>query len=73
MVVKKKISPSIEEFIDKGAPVKASKDMDFKSVLIRIPTSILAELDERLKNKLRISRTQWIVEAIHEKLRDFTD
>lgn len=70
MTVKKKISPELERFIDKGADVKASKDKGFKNILVRMPTSVLTELDESLENKPWLNRTQWIVEAIHEKLKD---
>ena len=70
MAVKKKVSPSIERFIDKGADVKASKDKRFKNILVRMPTSILTQLDSWIENKPWINRTQWIVEAIHEKLKN---
>lgn len=59
----------MDSFIDKGADVKSNKDKIFKNVLIRMPTSVLDELDECLKMKPWVNRTQWIVEAIHEKLR----
>jgi hypothetical protein len=65
----KKISRSIEAFIDKGADVKSTKDKGFKNVLIRIPNSILEELDELIKKKPWLNRTQWIVEAIHDKIK----
>ena len=68
MAVKKKVSPAIDNFIDKGADVKANKDRSFQNVLIRVPKSILIRLDEAVQNKPWLSRTQWIVEAIHEKL-----
>jgi hypothetical protein len=73
MAVKKKASPSIQRFIDKGADVKASKDKDFKNILVRIPRIILTELDERIEKRPWLNRTQWILEAIHEKLRANSD
>ena len=68
MAVKKKINQSLNSFIDKGADVKATKERGFKNVLIRIPQNFLTEIDEALEKKPWLTRTQWIVEAIHEKL-----
>jgi hypothetical protein len=72
MSVKRKKDPLMERFIDKGADVKASKDIGFKNVLVRLPTSILTELDACIEKKPWVNRTQWIVEAIHEKLKGNT-
>jgi hypothetical protein len=69
MAVKKKVSPQVDSFIDKGAEVKAIKESGFKNILVRIPTSILNSLDEWIDHKPWINRTQWIVGAIHEKLK----
>ena len=69
MAVKKKMNQSIENFIDKGADVKATKDKSFKNVLVRVPSEILKELDKSLDGKPWLSRTRWIVEAIHTKLK----
>lgn len=68
MTVKKKVIPSVNSFIDKGADVKESKEMEFKNILFRIPMNILNQLDDCIQKKPWINRTQWIVEAIHEKL-----
>lgn len=68
MAVKKVVTKSVYKFIDKGADVKANKDKGFKTILIRIPTGILNELDEELEKKPWLNRTQWIVEAIHDQL-----
>jgi len=69
MSVKKKVTSSIDSFIDKGAQVKANKDKSFRNILIRMPTGILDELDSWVEKKPWINRTQWIVEAIHERLK----
>jgi hypothetical protein len=69
MSVKKKVSDLIDSFIDKGADVKSRKDKSFKNVLIRIPTSILNQLDDSVGRTPWLTRTQWIVNAIHEKLK----
>ena len=70
MTVKKKVAPSISSFIDKGADVKGKKHKGFKNILVRMPIAILDELDEFIEKKpWVINRTQWIIEAIHQKLK----
>lgn len=69
MAVKKKLASSIERFIDKGADVKGNKNKGFKNILIRIPINVLEQLDELIETKPWINRTQWVVEAIHIKLK----
>lgn len=68
MVVKKKLSRDVETFIDKGADVKSGKDKHFKKILIRVPTHILNQLDSAVSRKPWFTRTQWVVNVIHEKL-----
>jgi hypothetical protein len=68
MSVKKKVTFTVDSFIGKGADVKESKEKGFKNILIRMPIGILSELDAWVEKKPWINRTQWIVEAIHEKL-----
>lgn len=68
MAVKKKITPSVDSFIDKGADVKAKKEKGFKNILVRVPTKILDDLDNLLEQKPWLNRTQLIVESISEKL-----
>lgn len=68
MSVKKKIIWSVEKFINNGADVKSGKEKLFKNVLIRIPMDILNQLDESVEKKPWLTRTQWVVNAIHEKL-----
>ncbi len=65
MVIKKKIS----DFIDKGADVKGNKEKEFKNILLRVPQSILKQLEETLGKKPWVSRNQWIIDSIHEKLK----
>lgn len=40
------------------------------SVLLRIPTDMLARIDASVKRRhpVRISRVSWIIEALHERL-----
>ncbi len=70
MAVKKKVSASMDSFIDKGADVKASKKLTFKNVLIRIHESILLKVDWAVENNPGITRTQWILQAIQEKIKN---
>jgi hypothetical protein len=70
MAVRKKAIPEIEKFIDKGADVKASKKNGFKNILVRVPVGVLTEVDEWLLKKPWLNRTQWIVQAMYQKLVD---
>jgi predicted DNA binding CopG/RHH family protein len=60
----------IEELISKGARVIADNELKKKATCInlRLPTSMLDEIDLVLSKKVGISRTGWILQAIHEKL-----
>lgn len=69
MSVKRKATSSISNFIDKGAAVKASKEKEFKNILIRVPHTLLSELDALIEKKPWVTRTQWILDSIHEKLK----
>jgi hypothetical protein len=68
MVVKKKIDLSVKDFIDNGAEVRAIKKYGYKNVLIRIPNEILNHVDIAVEKKPWCTRTQWIVDAIYEKV-----
>lgn len=69
MSVKKKVNSSVASFIDKGAAVKTTKEKSFKNILIRVPETILQAVDAEIEKKPWLTRTQWIVEAMHEKLK----
>ena len=69
MAVKKKITPLMNTFIDKGADVKSNKkSKSFKNILIRVPDDILNQIDKTLEKTIWTSRTHWIIEALLEKL-----
>lgn len=64
------MSPSVDSFIDKGADVKTGRGKEFRNVLVRVPGDILADLDAYLvRNKPWLPRNQWIIEAVHDKLK----
>ncbi len=78
MSVRKKLEKPINENIDidalieKGARVKEDKIEDSKQwtyINIRIPVKMLDNVDECVSNRIGITRTGWLLEAIHEKLK----
>lgn len=73
MTVKKKLSGSMSDFIAKGAAVKPTKEKGFRNILIRIPQGILDELDFCVQKKPWINRTQWVIEAIRNKIKSDVD
>lgn len=76
MVLKAKIEKSqIEEVRQKaislGAPVNADKQekKEWLNFCLRIKNSMLDQIDEALDDRPGMSKTGWILEAIHEKLK----
>ncbi len=63
----------IDKLIDKGARVKEDNKTDEEKkhayLNLRVPVSLLEELEEVLNKRVGISRTGWILEAIQEKIR----
>jgi len=72
MTVKKKVNASMNDFIAKGADSRGII-YDFKNILIRVPGSILIEMDHCVKQKPWINRTQWVIEAILDKIKRDVD
>lgn len=75
MTIKKKVSQSFGEnrnhnsFISKGGCVQSDKDKnEFSNVIFRIPKEILEKVDEQVRKKSWMTRTQWLIESINEKL-----
>lgn len=62
---------NVEELISKGAKVVADNHTKKESTFInlRIPVSMLNEIDEALSKTVGISRTGWILQAIQDKLK----
>ena len=66
---------AVQKLISKGGSVAASTPASeaasqYTSVLLRLPTDMLAEMDAAVKRRLpvRISRQAWIIEALQEHL-----
>ena len=77
MVISKKVEKEKEEkeresFISKGGEVSSDKKVraNFTSIILRVPDKILNRIDLELDKKPWMNRTQWIVEAIADKLGD---
>lgn len=64
---------NIDALIDKGAKVKEDAKVDHEKkwtmINVRIMSVMLKEIDQAVSNRVGISRTGWILEAIHEKLK----
>ena len=70
MAVSKQREKEVEALIEKGGKVKEDyKTKEWFIVNLRLPMSMLEEVDEAVANRVGITRTGWILEAIHEKLR----
>jgi len=73
MVVKKPLEKTkIEALINRGAHVRddfLKEEKNRTNINLRIPTRLLNGVDEALKDRVGISRTGWILEAIQEKLK----
>ena len=72
MVRKLEIKTNLERIIDKGGSVADDK-MKFVNkyyiLNLRIHTELNERIEEALKERIGISKTAWILEAIQEKLK----
>src|SRR5688572_16517957 len=76
MVVMKKIEKpnekAREEFISKGSQtpldLKKQDEKEWTNILLRIKKSALQDIDNKVKQRMGLSRTAWLLEAIQEKL-----
>lgn len=78
MVVNKKIEKNKQiddplAYISKGGHVPC--DMleeikeEWKTICIRVPSSLLDRVNEKVKQRAALTRTAWILEAIQDKLK----
>lgn len=66
------VTVNVDALIDKGAKVKEDRIDEGKKwvfINVRIPIDMLDNVDDAVDNRVGISRTGWILEAIHEKLK----
>lgn len=72
MGLKRLERPSAEDIINRGADVTADK-MDNKkewcNFTLRIRKDLLTQIGDQLEERVGISKTAWILEAIQEKLK----
>ena len=77
MVVRKALEKKqeiidVDALIDGGAKVKEDFKKDTKQwtvINVRISCEMLEDVDDTVKQRVGITRTGWILEAIHEKLK----
>lgn len=62
-----------EEIIDKGAKVKADNTKGWSNFNLRIRDDMIAGIEEDLENRIGLTKTGWILEAIQEKLKRLHD
>lgn len=65
-------SVEVDSLIEKGASVKQDVEKKLKEwsiINLRISTEMLKEVDGFVSSRVGITRTGWILEAIHEKLK----
>ncbi|MFI0477797.1 MAG: hypothetical protein ACH349_01540 [Candidatus Rhabdochlamydia sp.] len=62
----------VDALIERGAKVKEElkKEKEWTIINLRISTEMLKEVDQAVKDRVGITRTGWILEAIHEKLKE---
>lgn len=70
MVIKRKLE--IEKVIDKGGYVDADKSSKCEWVMfsLRMKADMSKQIDEALKERVGISKTGFILQAIQEKLKN---
>jgi TPP-dependent indolepyruvate ferredoxin oxidoreductase alpha subunit len=69
---KKEEEVDVDALIAKGAKVKEDFKKETKKwpiINVRISAEMLQEVDEAVEARVGITRTGWILEAIHEKLK----
>lgn len=67
----KELQKSREEFIRGGGLVASDindKKEEWTKIVLRIKSEALSQIDEIVDNKMGLTRTGWILQAIEEKL-----
>ena len=67
-VKKKKYTP--DEIINRGGEVRSDKKKrEWTAICLRIPKDMVEDIDTNVDERPGMTRTAWILEAIHEKLK----
>ena len=72
MVRKLEVKSNLEKIIDKGGSVSADKiknENKYYILNLRIHNELNELIDNALKDRIGLSKTAWILEAIQNKLR----
>lgn len=63
----------VDALIEKGAKVKQEQNVEISkkwtNINLRIPVYMVDNMDIAVGNRVGITRTGWILESIHEKLK----
>ncbi len=73
MVRKLEVKSNLEKIIDKGGSVSADKmknENKYYILNLRIHNELNEMIDGALKERIGLSKTAWILEAIQDKLRN---
>ena len=81
----KSVDIDVDALIDKGAPVKSDKvpadaekkndtdekpsESEWTHLNLRLPKTMLKQIDECLKARIGMPRSVWLLEALQEKLK----
>lgn len=61
----------VDALIERGAKVKEEqKEKKWVMINLRISTEMLKYVDQAVNRRVGITRTGWILESIHEKLKE---
>jgi hypothetical protein len=60
-------APNIDSLISRGAPVKSDMT-EYTSISLRLPYSLLIEIDSCVKKCVGIKRTGWILQALQKEI-----
>ncbi len=73
MVIKKLERPkNLEEFVEQGGTIASEKkvgsELEWTNFTLRIRKDLSQRIDDTIQNRIGISKTAWILEAIQDKL-----
>ncbi len=75
MVIKKLEKPkNLEEYVEQGGTVPSEKKMnsefEWKIFTLRIRKDLSEKINHKIENRIGITKTAWILEAIQDKLKN---